>query len=183
MGCALWGALILAVPNVANAQKRSDLDDALDRFAAAHFDKIQPRSIADNVEYCGYFGYDRTNKLVATLATRGEQDSCDPAEPPQGFAILASYHTHGAYTQDADTEVPSIEDLQGDIEEEIDGYIATPGGRLWVNSAEERLAFVLCGRGCVKADKRFRECKAYPPGEEYTLLELLQRAEEDPGNC
>ena len=60
-------------------------------------------------------------KLAATGPKRGRRDSCEPDEPPEDFEILASYHTHGAYTQEADTEMPSLEDLAGDIEEGIDG--------------------------------------------------------------
>ena len=79
-----------------------------------------------------------SGKLAATGPKRGRRDSCEPDEPPEDFEILASYHTHGDDTQEADTEVPSLEDLAGDIEEGIDGYIATPGGRLWLNDARLR---------------------------------------------
>ena len=167
----------------AAAQQRGDLTDDVDRYAAAIFDRIQPRSIADDREFCGYIGVNGTGKLAATGPKRGRRDSCEPDEPPEDFKILASYHTHGAYTQEADTEVPSLEDLAGDIEEGIDGYIATPGGRLWLNDARLRRAFLLCGPGCVKRDRRFRECRAYPPGHEYTLRSLQRRAENDTGEC
>lgn len=175
--------LLLAVATPSEAQQRSNLTHEVDRYAAAIFDRIQPRSIADNREYCGYIGVNGAGKLAATGPHRGRRDSCEPDEPPHEFEILASYHTHGAYTQEADTEVPSLEDLAGDIEEGIDGYIATPGGRLWFNDARERRAFLLCGPGCVKWDRRFRECRAYPPGVEYTLGSLQRRADNDTGEC
>ena len=125
----------------------------------------------------------RAGKLAATSPKRGRRDSCEPDEPPEDFEILASYHTHGDDTQEADTEVPSLEDLAGDIEEGIDGYIATPGGRLWLNDARLRRAFMLCWPGCVKRYRRFREYRAYPPGHEYTLRSLQRRADNDTGEC
>jgi hypothetical protein len=43
----------------AQAQLRSEGSDSVDLFAIELFDEIQPRSIEDNVEYCGYIGYDK----------------------------------------------------------------------------------------------------------------------------
>ena len=179
----LSAVLMLGASIAANAQDRSALQDELDIFAAAHFDKIQVKSIMENVEYCGYFGIDAAGNIAATRAKRGLRDSCEPAEPPLDFDILASYHTHGAHTVEADIEVPSVEDMQADLDEGIDGYIATPGGRMWLNLIDEETAYMLCGPGCVTADAKFRECQAFLPDVEYTLEELEIRAEEDPGYC
>ena len=153
-------ALVLLWSQAAVAGDRAGLEDELDIFAVEHFDKIQPLSVAKKVEFCGYFGINAAGDLAATLAVPGDADSCAPEDPPPGFDILASYHTHGAYSPDADTEVPSVDDLLGDYEEGIDGYIATPGGRVWLNLYEEELAFQLCGPGCVRPDPDFRECRA-----------------------
>lgn len=179
----LLSTVLLLMSQMAAAGDRDLLEDELDIFAAALFDEIQVKSITENVEYCGYLGFDADGELAATDEKRGEMDSCLPDDPPPGFEVLASYHTHGAYTIDADTEVPSLDDLQGDIEEDIDGYIATPGGRIWLNLAEEQISILLCGPGCVTYDQSFRACPAYPPGEEYTLAGLVARAENDPGDC
>ncbi len=182
-GLCRFGGFLRFASQLAHAQDRGELDDGLDKFAAAHLDEIQARSIAENVEYCGYLGYDAAGRIAATQAKRGLEDSCEPDDPPDGFEIIASYHTHGAYTTDADTEAPSLDDLQGDFEEGIDGYIATPAGRLWLTLVEERLSFQLCGPGCVTADENFRACGAFPPGDEYTLGSLQARADEDTGEC
>ena len=182
-GIALAALWMIAVSTPACAQSRSALDDELDKFAAALFDRIQPRSIAENVEYCGLLGRDKSGKFAATKAKRGQVDDCEPEDSPDGFEVLASYHTHGAYTADADTEVPSVDDLEADIEERIDGYIATPGGRMWLNDAEEKASYLLCGPGCVVADKKFRECKAFLPADSYTLRTLKARAANDTGEC
>lgn len=178
----LIGLLLFAM-EPAHAQSRSELSDELDLFAVAHFDKVQPLSIRDKVEYCGLFGIDASGRIAATKALRGERDSCDPGIEPPGFDVLASYHTHGAYSRDADSEVPSVDDLLGDFEEDIDGYIATPSGRVWLNLVEEELSFQLCGKGCVTADPAFRPCPAFLPGEEYTVETLRMREERDTGEC
>jgi hypothetical protein len=184
MGRLLISVLVpLLLAPVAHAQD-DDLYAELDEFAAAHLDSIQPTSFAENVEFCGYYGLDADQQIVASPPTRGERDSCFPADPQAEMVeILASYHTHGAYTMEADIEVPSPDDLIGDIDEGIDGYIATPGGRLWLNNAAEEVAVQLCGPGCITADPAFRECSAFMPGEEYTLDGLQQRGEDDPGTC
>jgi hypothetical protein len=141
---------LFALPGA--AQDRSDLTGELDIFAAKYFDWLQPRSIREGIEYCGLFGVDGKGNLAAILAQPGNADSCHLGEAPAGFEVLASWHTHGAYDRDADTEAPSWGDLESDIEEGIDGYIATPGGRLWFNDAVARRSFLICGVGCVIAD-------------------------------
>lgn len=182
-GIGLVVLFVVAASALATAQDRRSLDDELDKFAASVFDEIQPRSIAENVEYCGLLGLDAFGKFAATKAKRGQVDDCEPENEPDGFQVLASYHTHGAYTAEVDTEVPSLDDLQADIEERIDGYIATPGGRLWLNDSEDRKSYQLCGPGCVAADRKYRACKAYPPAETYTRRGLKARADNDTGEC
>lgn len=173
----------LFVTGNATAQSRASLADGLDIFAATFFDSLQPVSIKGGVEYCGLFIRDAGGGFVATTPRAGDADSCQPEDDPDGVEVLASYHTHGAYDRDADTEVPSWDDLDSDIEEEIDGYIATPGGRLWVNDAAAERSILLCGEGCVTADPEYRTCPAFPPGNEHTLESLRDRAENDTGDC
>lgn len=169
--------------NPAQPQSRRSLTDELDIFAAEHLATIQPLSFRDRAEYCGLFGFDAAGNLVATAAKRGKRDSCEPEVGPPDLEVLASYHTHGAYSPDSDTETPSEFDLIGDIDEDIDGYVATPCGRLWVNLVEEQLSVLLCGPGCLPADPAFRECPATLPASEYTVEELRDRADNDTGEC
>ncbi len=173
--------LVLACATAAHAQD-DDIYDDLDVFAVAFLNDLQPISISQGVEYCGYFGLDANGNIAATQPHRGLPDSCFPAWPNH-LELLASYHTHGSYTMDADIEVPSVEDLWGDMEEEVDGYVATPGGRVWLNLFDERITFQLCGRNCIAADPNFRPCQAFLPLEEYTLQGLQARAANDPGYC
>lgn len=180
LGCFV---LMLGASQTLAQDDDDDLYAELDAFAAAHLDGIQPRSFAENVEFCGYYGLDRDQQIASTPPTRGDADGCLPEEAPYDWEVLASWHTHGAYTQDADIEVPSLDDLLGDIAEGIDGYIATPGGRIWLNLYEERTAVLMCGPGCIAADPRYRDCAAFMPGEEYTVQTLQDRFDNDPGYC
>ncbi|MCA8907810.1 MAG: DUF4329 domain-containing protein [Rhodospirillaceae bacterium] len=182
---ALASVVSFAVARAAFAQDEDHvwLYEELDTLALRTLDALQHTSIAENREYCGYLGVDASGQVAATPAVPGTVDSCLPDEPPEGFEIYASYHTHGAYSPDEDSEVPSYEDLQGDIEEGVDGYIATPGGRVWLNLYDDERAAQLCGPGCVFADPNFLECGAYPPQEEYTLDGLQARFDNDPGYC
>jgi hypothetical protein len=179
--------LILAVALMAAPAAHGQEDDEfyaeLDEFATAHLDSIQQMSFDQDVEFCGYIGLDENQQLVATPPARGLQAECDIPESPPGLDVWASYHTHGGYAFDADSEVPSLDDLLGDIAEGVDGYIATPGGRVWLNVASERSAMMLCGPGCVRADSDFEECGAFMPEEEYTVQTLQRRFDNDPGTC
>ena len=175
--------VLLALPCPAQAQSRSHVVDEVNRFMLAFFDRIQPRSIAENVEYCGLVAFDPDGELRTTPPRAGSVDGCEPADAPEGWDVVASYHTHGAFLDDADSEVPSVDDLLGDIEEEIDGYVATPGGRVWLNLYEEKLTYQLCGRGCVVSDPKARPCKTFTPRIEYTLNQLRAREREKVEGC
>ncbi len=179
----LVAAALIALPGPLAAQSRDTVNDALDLFALDLFDRIQPVSIREGREYCGYLGFDAAGRMATTEPRRGLPDYCDPGSTPPGFDVVASWHTHGAWTWDADVEAPSIEDLLADFDEGIDGYIATPGGRVWLNLVDERRSILLCGRGCVVSDPAFRPCPAFLPGTEYTIPSLRARTRRDTGHC
>jgi uncharacterized protein DUF4329 len=162
--------LSLYSPVVATAQEQTEID-----FVRAFFNRLQPKSIAANREYCGYFGFNERNEFAATQPTRGRRDSCLPDEPPVTLEVFASYHTHGGYSVDADSELPSAGDMEADIAEETDGYIATPGGRLWFIDTRREKARMLCGRKCLVSDNRFDETALTPVRKNYTLRQLYQR--------
>ncbi len=109
--------VVLALAPSAIAQDQAEVD-----FVTEFFNELQPKSIAENTEYCGYFGIDENDNFIATIPTKGDTDSCLADEPPWDMDIIASYHTHGAYGIDFDSELPSSNDLDADIAEELDGY-------------------------------------------------------------
>lgn len=141
-------------------------------FAKDFLVDVQIRSIVENREYCGYFARTPTGEFVATKARRGKPFSCDLPSPPQRLKSFASYHTHAATTRDTYNEIPSSQDLRSDIESGLDGYIATPGGRLWFSDAKARSARQICGVGCLPQDPRFRPGKFMKVRRSYTLDDL-----------
>jgi len=147
--------------------------DAEVAFVTDLFNALQPRSINQGVEYCGLIGVDNQGRLVATPARRGTYSSClPPSDLGPGVVPLASYHTHGAYDREFLTEVPSYDDMRTDIEDGTDGYIATPGGRLWYVDARAQEARLICGAMCLVSDVAFEENPAFPVRSRYTLQDL-----------
>ena len=127
---------------LADGEDTADVEvnlDELDEFAREYLADVQEVSIEAGVEYCGWFGYDGDGDLAATEAVPGDADSCEMGEEPDDWIVIASYHTHGSYSPDADSEVPSIDDLEGDIDGQTtatfppraDGCGSTTGRRNW----------------------------------------------------
>src|SRR6056297_1504923 len=102
---------------------------------AALFTVVQPRSIAAATEYCGYLFRDAAGRLRVSGPVRGGEGGCNAPWPERGEPV-ASWHTHAGYDAGMWNEVPSARDMQADAFEGVDGWVATPGGRLWhVDSA------------------------------------------------
>lgn len=165
--------LILALaPLPALAQPRDELNVVRQVFA-----QIQPISTARNREYCGYLGFDGLGQLTTTAPVRGRKDECEP-DAPDDFDIVASWHTHAGFDEGAYSEVPSVTDFEADEDEGIDGYLATPGGRLWYIDTTDGVVSQVCGLGCLFQDPDF------VPGVEgriersYTYEDLLRREAE-----
>ena len=176
------GAICLAgLSSMAFAQDTIPGFDPTDEVALVRsvFATLQLRSIAENVEYCGYIGYDADGTLVATPAVRGEEASCLPADPVELDVVVASYHTHGGFSPDYTNEVPSIDDYEGDEAEGIDGYVATPGGRLWyIDTMDEEISQI-CGLGCLPSDPTFQRGSDGVISQSYTYDELVTKLEDD----
>lgn len=146
----LMPVLVVMLPSFVAAQDTAEVDVIKQTFAA-----LQKLSIAENVEYCGYVGFDAAGVLVVSQPTRGDEGTCLAGDPVGIEIITASYHTHGGHSLDYFNEVPSGEDMEGDADEGIDGYVATPGGRLWYIDSVDMIASQLCGVGCLPMDPAF----------------------------
>lgn len=148
----LSAALILsATATLADGYDQAELDFAMTTLSAA-----QDLSLSANREYCGMIGLDETGALAATPPARGWRNSCRPKEPPQSWqAILSSYHTHGAYSHRHGSETPSSSDMLADHYEEIDGWLVTPGGRVWFIDGDELIAEMVCDLACLRQDDGF----------------------------
>lgn len=162
-------ALILFAPS-ASAQDGAHWEDAteetLDAMAIRVLNRANRLSFETNHEYCGFIAFDLEKQIRATRPLRGSVDGCTP-DAPEGWELIASYHTHGKSDPSAEPggfELPSGDDIRSDFEEEVDGYVATPGGRLWyidtkVDYVEDALAIQIGGPGTLLTDP------AYEPGE------------------
>ena len=150
-------------------------DKSLVAAARATLAKLQQPSFGANREYCGLIGIAPNGQIVATRARKGRVDSCRPRDFSSRVDVVASYHTHGAFDADVDAEVPSVDDILADQSEGIDGFISTPGGRLWFVDGKRGAAIQLCGLNCLPSDPEFRPRVYGPVATKYTLSELSIR--------
>jgi hypothetical protein len=118
--------------------------------------ELQRASFAVNAEHCGYIGRDAAGRIVPSTINRGTEASCELPYVPAGMTLLASFHTHGTYSPDYASEWPTVTDMMSDAADGIDGYIATPGGRLWHVDTDTMTVRELCGRGCLPQDPAYR---------------------------
>lgn len=120
--------------------------------------RLQLLSFEKRREYCGYIGYNADGILTATKPTAGDQASCG-APFPRDMAVTASYHTHGDFDAGYFNEVPSIIDMDGDAEFYMNGYVSTPGGRMWFIDSQVLTAYQVCGIGCLPKAEGFQKGK------------------------
>ncbi|MEL6690220.1 MAG: DUF4329 domain-containing protein [Pseudomonadota bacterium] len=161
------GAL-LALSGAAHAQSAAEI-----RLATEMLSEMQRPSFDNDREYCGYLAYDVNGTLVATPISEGEQSSCQYDGPEDGLVMVASIHTHGRYDQDVPAEFPSVGDIEADEDEGVDGFVATPGGRLWYVDTEDMIVRQLCSLNCLPQDPRFRAGDDGVIEMSYTYQELL----------
>jgi len=140
--------------------------------------ELNPISIRENREYCGYLGFDEDGKLAFSQPARGDGESCEPDDPDGLAVVVASYHTHAAYSPDYYNELPSGDDVEGDEAEGIDGYVATPGGRLWYVDTEDMVISQICGIGCLPKDPDFVAGDSGIIAQSYDYDELVIKLEE-----
>lgn len=137
---------------------------------------IQLLSFATQREYCGYLGELADGRLIFTEMVRGGHDGCTPRLPGRSVRLRASLHTHGAYDPSVPAEFPTVLDMDSDAREGVNGYVATPGGRLWYIDSRALVTIQLCGEGCLPQDDNFRTGDDGPIRTRYTRDEL-QRLE------
>lgn len=136
--------------------------------------ELQPPSFAENVEFCGIIGFDADGDLVASPISRGDESSCLVEDDGTVEVAVASFHTHAAFAPDYSSEFPSVDDVEGDEAEGIDGYVATPGGRFWyIDTAEDITISQICGVGCLPSDPNFVPGVDGKIEQSYTYDELV----------
>ena len=156
-------------PAVSQAQTQDDI-----RLMQAVYAEIQLLSFENRREYCGYIGLDYDGNLIASPARRGRMNACRARDPRDIAVIYASYHTHGAFEGDEGHEVPSVGDMEADADEGIDGFVATPGGRLWYIDTTEMVTYQICGAGCLPQDPNFVPFPAGTISNRYSYDELVE---------
>ena len=164
------GALAaLCLPISAAAQSREEVE-----FMTTFFTQLQPQSFQKQSEYCGFLGRDANGALRATLPRQGNRDSCS-VEWPRDMEVIASYHTHGTFDFAYHNELPSDVDMLSDRSLGVNGWIATPGGRLWFVDSGRMVAKQVCGVGCLPVAPGFYKAQAGEVSGGYTYEELLLR--------
>ncbi|MEM6308673.1 MAG: DUF4329 domain-containing protein [Pseudomonadota bacterium] len=146
--------LMLATFNLFTAESQAQTLDEI-QIAKEILTELQYRSFKANREFCGTIGVDREGYYVSSRPKRGRRDSCRPRDVWAAETILFSYHTHGSFDLEAESEVPSVSDLLADIDEGTDGWVATPGGRLWFIDSVNETATQVCGLACLPQDPEF----------------------------
>jgi hypothetical protein len=136
---------------------------------------MNPQSITHNREVCGYILRAPSGRLEISKASWGGPASCGTLPVPEGYTILSSWHTHAAWAEGYDGEVPSTIDVQGDMAMGINGWVATPGGRLWFINGQTGFMYQVCGRDCLPSDPGFYPEEHGPVEKQYTLAELRRR--------
>ena len=168
--------VLTSVPITTDAQQRRYSETEIHAFAMAQLNSVQQASFQHDREYCGLIGLDKNGVLTATPARQGDIGGCRLKRKPWRFKTIASYHTHGAFNRRADTEVPSISDLKHDFRQRVNGYISTPGGRVWFNDSYRRISTLLCQQGCLITDPNYFDCPTTAPQQSYTIDDLKWRA-------
>ena len=163
---AILLALCLALPAAAQS-----VDER--KFVVHLMNRLQGPSFAQSREYCGFIVRDRNGKITTGRISGGTEDSCGPIRPDEG-EVLSSFHTHGSFSRVHINEIPSVQDLRGDISGRVNGWVATPGGRLWFNDWQRRTASQICGVGCLQVDPTFIEGDRGKVDRVYTLDKLIQ---------
>ncbi|MEL6433219.1 MAG: DUF4329 domain-containing protein [Pseudomonadota bacterium] len=166
----LLSGLVLSVP--ANAQTAEEL-----AFIKSVLTAAQAMSIKSNREYCGYIGFDEDGRLRSTKARRGRSHECTPRWP-DSLDVVASWHTHAGYDHDSLSEVPSVMDIEADEDEGVDGYVSTPGGRIWYVDTTAMEVSQVCGLGCILSDPTFQKGSEGSIAQSYTYKQLIKREEE-----
>lgn len=154
-----------------NTAPSSPTGDELD-FATETLRQMQLHSYATGAETCGYIGRDAQGRMVATPINVGREASCFLPRPPAGMRVSASIHTHGTYSPAYASEFPTVQDVTTDARDGINGYISTPGGRMWYVDTQTMTVRQMCGRGCLPQDPQYRPEDDGPVRPMFTLAQL-----------
>lgn len=167
---SLVAAAVMAMAPAAKAQDAAEFE-----FVRGLMESMNQLSVRFNREVCGFILQDGEGNYSSTKASWGGEASCAsmPLEP--GQRAVSSWHTHAAWGLGYDGEVPSIQDVEGDMRFGVNGWVGTPGGRLWYVDGTTGTMTQACGRDCLPVDPNFFPEEHGPVAETYTLDGLYTR--------
>jgi len=152
------------------------LSQELINVARESLASIQKQSFKSKREYCGFIGRTSAGELIVSPARRGRTNGCNGRGfDDRSITLVASYHTHGAFHEHADSEVPSTMDVDMDRHQNVFGFVATPGGRFWMIDPRSRTAQQICGMGCLPSDPMFDAGMAGEIPKHLTRRQMAQR--------
>jgi hypothetical protein len=163
-------ALVLSAPAPATAQSASET-----AFVMALMRAMNQLSVRFDREVCGFVLRDATGAYSSTKVSWGGAASCASLPLLPGVVPVSSWHTHAAWARGYDGEVPSIQDVEGDMSMGVNGWVATPGGRLWFVDGNTGALRQVCGRDCLPVDPGFVPEEHGPVPDELSLDGLYQR--------
>ncbi|WP_439136627.1 DUF4329 domain-containing protein [Roseicyclus sp.] len=149
-------------------------------FVLGLMESMNALSVRFNREVCGYILRHPNGAYSSTKVSWGGLASCASLPIEEGMEVVSSWHTHAAYAVDYDGEVPSIQDVEGDMSLGVNGWVGTPGGRLWFVDGLNGTMRQFCGRGCLPEDPNFVPEDHGAVFESYTLDRLYTRFGRDP---
>jgi hypothetical protein len=167
IAAALIATCLLALPALAEGPSAAER-----KFAIKTLNQLQALSFRYDREYCGFIGRTAQGKFATGPISQGTLDTCLPIKPDYLYEVISSFHTHGAFSTVHWSEMPSLQDVQSDSAGGTNGWISTPGGRIWYVDGRARVARQVCGIGCVLKDPNFRPNVPGPVAQRYTVSEL-----------
>ena len=137
---AFW----VGTPQAGQAQRADEV-----ALAKSYLSQLQDRSFRNNREYCAYMFRRPDGSLGTSKAYRGTEAKCRIRNFRFEGTGVGSMHTHGGYVAGYDNEVPSLGDLQLEVDTGTDGFVATPAGRFWHIDGRRGRVRLICGPGCL----------------------------------
>lgn len=164
----LTSGIVLTACAAPPASEQSGAASDVQDYAKAVLNSLAAPSFTQGIEFCGYI-FEGADGALAHTVKSGGVDFCDYGPAPG--TTVASYHTHGDYAVGYDSEIPSVDDVEGSVGIGFDDYLGTPGGRFWINRADG-VAQLICGAGCLESDPDYVPDPTLPVDNRYTLSDL-----------
>jgi len=167
---AALAAAMAVLPAMAPAQSAQET-----ALVTGLMESMNQLSIRFNREVCGYILRHPNGAYSSTKVSWGGEANCASLPASPNVDVVSSWHTHAAWGRGYDGEVPSIQDVEGDMRQGINGWVGTPGGRLWFVDGQTGSTRQICGRGCLPVDPGFFPEEYGPVNDNYTLDGLYGR--------